>query len=332
MNRSSLYSVFLFSLWGMSGYAQPAGKTMGERHFKNPVIARDFPDPTVIRVGKKYYCYATQGQIDNKLLHIQVAGSDDLQHWKIEGDALPVTAAWAAKDFWAPQVLYDEQLKKFVLFYSAESADTTIGKCIGVAFSSSPLGPFTDKGSPLICGEGFVNIDPMAFIDPKSGKRFLYWGSGFQPIRVQEMNEGWTGFASDSQAKPIVWPDKNAGYAKLVEGAWLDYNDGQYYLYYSGDNCCGGNAHYAVMVAKADNPLGPFKTLGEQNGTGNSVILEKDSEWNAPGHNSIFRDEKGNIFIAYHAIPLTGENKGQQRVLCIRTVEYADGWPRISKN
>lgn len=299
---------------------------------RNPVFDRDFPDPTIVKTGSVYYGYATQSMVDGKMQNIQVAASADLQHWRPVGDALPRKPVWAEKtqDFWAPHVLFDAQLKEYVLFYSAESDDTATGKCIGVAFAGQPQGPFRDMGHPLVCGDGFVNIDPMAFIDPVSGERLLYWGSGFQPIHVQEMSKDWKSFEPGSKTKPVVWPQQDTSYSRLIEGAWVDFQDGHYYLYYSGDNCCGDNANYAVMVARADDPMGPFVRLGQQDHSRNSVILEKYKKWTAPGHNSIFRDDKGNAWIAYHAIRRKGKDKeGQVRVMCISPLVYEDGWPRV---
>src|ERR1044072_3840344 len=86
----------------LSSYAQPF----------NPVLNKDFPDPTVIRVGSVYYAYAT-----NSGPNIQLASSKDLQHWNLLPDAMPQKPLWADKDFWAPHVLFDSSLKKFVLFY-----------------------------------------------------------------------------------------------------------------------------------------------------------------------------------------------------------------------
>ncbi len=301
----------------------------------NPVINKTFADPTVIRVATgKYYAYATQGNPDGKMLNIQVASSVDLFHWKMEGDALPQKPAWADKtsSFWAPHVLYDATIKKYVLFFSSATNDTTSGKCIGVAFADLPAGPFIDKGSPLICGEGFVNIDPMALVDAKTQKKLLFWGSGFQPIKVQELTSDWRNFKPATSALPLVEPAKEKDYTILLEGAWVDYQDGKYYLYYSGDNCCGENAHYAIMVARANNAMGPYKRLGETNGTGSSVILKQDTAWMAPGHNSIVADSKGNKWIAYHAISkkkLTEKNGDSKRVMLIKRIIYKNGWPVV---
>lgn len=306
---------------------------------KNPVVNLNFPDPTVINVNGTYYAYATQSGYEGVLINIQVASSKDLFHWKYLGDALPQKPTWGISNFWAPDVLFDPATKQYVMFYSAKNKDTNINMCIGVAFSKNPAGPFVDKGSPILQGKGFSNIDPMAMIDPKTGKKVLYWGSDFAPIRVQELSDDWKNFKKGSTAKPVLFPDKEKEYSKLIEGAWVDYHDGKYFLYYSGDNCCGDRTNYAVMIARADNAFGPFERIGEANGTGSSVILEKDSSWFAPGHNSIVKDNKGNTWIAYHAIwpneaamaRKEGKDKYVRRVMCIEPVVYKNGWPVVEK-
>lgn len=298
---------------------------------QNPIINKDFPDPTVIPFNGKYYAYATNSTINGKLAHMQVAVSENLQDWRILGDALPQKPTWAERDFWAPHVLFDEDLNKYVLFYSGESGK---GKCLGVAYANKPEGPFIDMGKPLLCGDGFINIDPMAFIDPQSKKKLLYWGSDHQAIRVQEMEDDWSGFKAHTQAKEIMDPGQEKKYDKLIEGAWVDFHEGYYYLYYSGDNCCGTEASYAVLVARSKNPTGPFERLGTNRPSNSSVILEKDSKWLAPGHNSIFRDRNGQTYIAYHAIPInpaTGKPDAYGRVALIKPIEYLNGWPVIKE-
>ncbi len=301
----------------------------------------DFPDPTVINVNGTYYAYATQANHNGKTMNIQVASSKDLFNWKYEGDALPQKPVWANKtqDFWAPDVLYDSVTSKYVMFYCAKANDTAFDKCIGVAFSNNPTGPFIDKGSPLIAGKGFADIDPMVMTDPQTSKKLLYWGSGFEPIRVRELNNDWKSFKEGSKEIPVVFPGKEKNYTHLIEGAWVDYYDSTYYLYYSGDNCCGTKANYAVMVAKSKNAFGPFERLGETKADSSSVILEKDSIWTAPGHNSIVKDNKGNRWIAYHAIwknkikagNPSGADRYLKRVMCIEPVEYKNGWPVVIK-
>lgn len=323
----------------LGGCAAPLARGPAVASFANPVLDADFPDPTVIRVPDSYYYgYATQTQRGGKWINIQLARSADLVHWNYLGDALPVKPAWASKtqDFWAPHVARDGD--RYVMYYSAkpDTADERHGLCLAVATAASPAGPFTDIGQPLQCGKEFINIDPMAFDDPATGKRLLYWGSGFKPIKVQELAPNRTSFAKGSRAVDLVWPNpaKDA-FPVLVEGAWVIRRGGYYYLFYSGDNCCGPKADYAVMVARSRSATGPFQTLEQATGKRHSIILEKRGYWVAPGHNSIVHDSAGQDWIVYHAVDArrprqkATDEPNTRRVMLIDRIRWVEGWPVI---
>ena len=169
-------------------------------------------------------------------------------------------------------------------------------------------------GMPLLLGMGFEYIDPMVFDDPANGKRFLYWGSGFQPIKVQELAPDHMAFASGSEPVELIWPNPEEGaFPRLVEAAWVIRHDDFYYLFYSGDNCCGPQAEYGVMVARSTSPTGPFETLEQVRGVPHSLMLFKSERWLAPGHNSIMTDKAGDTWIIYHAIDVfvqSSDNEG----------------------
>jgi arabinan endo-1,5-alpha-L-arabinosidase len=300
--------------------------------FINPVLNQDFADPTVIKAPDSfYYAYGTNtGNNDGSMINIQVARSKNLVQWELLGDALPQRPGWADKDFWAPHVIYDSGLKKYFLYYSGESIGDSMGKCLGVAVSSSPSGPFIDKGNPLVCGETFVNIDPMAFDDPVTGKKLLYWGSAFKPIKVRELADDRISFKTGSTPSDVVFPVINkdpSNYQKLIEGAWVDYDNGYYYMYFSGDNCCGEKAHYGVMIARSKSANGPFENKSGDISGNYSVILEMNSTWIAPGHNSVVKDVAGVKWIIYHAIDSAQRNGG--RKMLIDKIDYHNGWPAI---
>jgi len=304
----------------------------GQSSYSNPVYNADFADPTVIRGHDGlFYAYATNTSVGSAFYHIQVARSSDLVHWKVIGDALPVKPSWADRDFWAPHVLYDKVRQLYYMYYSGESPDAKIGKCIGAAISENPEGPFEDVGKPLVSGESFINIDPMAFDDPTTGKKYLYWGSAHKPIRVQELDDDRISFRSGSTPTDLVATSQD-DYSKLVEGAWLHYRDGFYYLFYSGDNCCGDKANYAVMVARSKNAVGPFERLSEVKKNNSSAILVKNSSWHAPGHNSVITDDSGHDWIVYHAIATDPALKSKGRMMLIDRLQYDDGWPFVETN
>lgn len=313
--------------------------------YTNPVLDRDFPDPTVIRAADgTYYAYATQGDHEGRTMNIQVARSGDLVNWDYVGDALPVKPRWASRtqDFWAPHVA--EHGGTYYLYFSAKPdaalSDTTRGLCLAVATASRPEGPFTDKGEPLQCGPGFVNIDPMSFDDPATGRRLLYWGSGFGPIKVQELAPDRVSFAPGSRPVDLVHTVPTADstdYQRLVEGAWVIHRAPYYYLFYSGDNCCGRRAHYAPLVARSRSATGPFETLARATGARNSAVLEANERWNAPGHNSVVTDARGVDWIVYHAVDVRRprskptDDVNTRRVMLIDPLVWVDGWPRVDR-
>ena len=200
-------TLIAFVAFALSGCATPLGQTRTAATYANPVIDADFPDPAVIRAPDGfYYAYATQTKVGDKWVNIQLARSSDLVTWQQLGDALPAKPNWAAKtqDFWAPHV--SRHGDTYYMYYSAkpDSSDERHGLCLGVATAGGPLGPFVDKGKPLKCGDGFVNIDPMAFDDPATGKHLLYWGSGFGPLKVQELGPDFLSFAAGQRADGAV--------------------------------------------------------------------------------------------------------------------------------
>lgn len=324
---------------GLGSCATPAGPPIARATYVNPVLDTDFPDPMVLLAPDHfYYAYATQTERDGKWVNIQTARSADLVHWQLIGDALPAKPGWASQtqDFWAPHVVRDGP--RYVMYFSAKpnGSDERHGLCLGAATANSPLGPFADVGHPLKCGEGFVNIDPMAFDDPTTGKHWLYWGSGFEPIRVQEMRADRMGFTPGSAPKDLVWPAPNkSGFPVLVEGAWVIRRGGWYYLFYSGDNCCGTKANYAVMVARSRSATGPFQTLERATGRPHGIVLEQSGKWLAPGHNSTVIDALGQEWIVYHAVdrqrPRTkpADELNTRRVMLIDRIAWQNGWPKV---
>jgi len=307
--------------------------------YANPVLDADFPDPAVLRAPDgSYYAYATQTKHGETWVNIQLARSSDLTHWRQIGDALPIKPSWASKtqDFWAPHVVRNGA--RYIMYFSAkpDTSDERHGLCLGVATATSPRGPFRDIGHPLQCGPGFVNIDPMEFHDPATGKHLLYWGSGFDPIKVQELAPDLLSFAPGSAPKELVWPNKvKDAFPVLVEGSWVIRRGGYYYLFYSGDNCCGAKANYVVMVARSKSATGPFETLEQTTGKLHSIVLEKRGHWFAPGHNSIVSDRQGRDWIVYHAVDdrrrreKSTDDVNTRRIMLIDPIAWRNGWPVI---
>lgn len=303
--------------------------------YKNPVLDLDFPDPCVLRASDGwYYAYATQTVLRGKPINIQMARSADLIHWEHLGDALPVKPRWASQTqiFWAPTVVEHNSL--YYMYFSADP-NTHTGMCLAVATSTSPAGPFLDVGQPLKCGPETFTINPMAFDDPHSGRRFLYWGAGRGPIRVQELGLDRTSLQPGSQPLSVLRPDAFDVLEALVEGAWVHERDGAYYLFYSSDDPQIEYAQYGISVGRAGRPTGPFEKRPKEAAPCGRFILAGNDHWHSPGRACIVRDAAGTDWIFYHAIDprrpqlneYFGPQPGVRRVLMLDRLVYTASWP-----
>lgn len=317
----------------------PACNGYATVEYTNPIYENDFPDPAVLRASDgMFYVYATNGKyLDGSYANIRVMKSADLVHWTECADALPVKAKWADQNsdgfYWAPHVV--ERASKYFLYFSANH-DNPEGKQmmgIGVAVADRPEGPFVPDDEPLVWGEGFEHIDPFVYIDPNADKAYFYWGSGFKPLKMRELADDLRSFKDGSETKEVVFLT-GKDYEILLEGPWMINRDGYYYMFYSGDNCCGDKAHYAVLVARSETPEGPFTPISEITGQKNNAVLVESGCWTAPGHNAVVMDDEGNYWMLYHAINRAkkapvGEDKYTNRELLLDRIEWTDeGWPQ----
>jgi arabinan endo-1,5-alpha-L-arabinosidase len=289
-----------------------------------PVIKSDFPDPTV-RLDRDgfYYAYATGQEDGLQTTRFLISKSRDLTHWSKPIEALPEKPIWARTkiNFWAPDVF--EKEGTYFLFYSAQPDwSAREGLRLGVATSRTPLGPFIDSGSPLDTGSAEENIDPMVFQDPKSKRLYLYWGRNGE-IVVQELSDDL--LKLKGSFKPLVKPSSGP-FQAVTEGPYVIYRAPYYYLFYSGDDCCSSNPHYAVSVARSLSPVGPFEKNPK-------VLLSSHSRWIAGGHNSVFTTKTGETKIAFHAVDKEHrEVEGATRVhrmLFIESMAFENGWPVV---
>ena len=307
--------------------------------YVNPVLNADFPDPGIVRgTDGAYYAYATQPTG----IHIQVARSTDLVAWSTPSEALPVKPAWASQsqNFWAPDVNYRTDVSggSYVMYFSAQADSTNGGFCVGMATSPNPAGPFTDVGHPVVCGRDGFNIDPQGFDDPQTNTRYLLWGSGAS-IQMQQLSAtDRSVFAAGSSSATTAQRRPADPYESvLVEGAWMQYHAPYYYLFYSAGNCCNqfGTPHYAVMVARAQSPTGPFEFYRASDGTSIPVVAAgTSSRFVAPGHNSVVT-VNGTDYMVYHAIDtnnpiLAGTSTTSRRPLLVDKITYqSNGWPIV---
>ena len=195
--------------------------------------------------------------------------------------------AWIKDDreprhyLWAPDMVAANG--KYYLYYSVGPQNPSPSR-LGVAVCAAPQGPCTDSGKPLLTGgNGFEAIDPMVFVDPKSGIRYLYaGGSAGAKLRVFELKPDMVTIDNEVEiAQPPLF----------TEGAFMHERNGIYYLSYSHGSW--NTAAYEVQYAMAPSPIGPWKYRGP--------LLQSDKRYKGPGHHSFVRDPKdGSWSIVYH--------------------------------
>jgi len=231
---------------------------------------------------------------DGSLWIYPTGPGDRLQSWRAtDGTWTPQSdlvalgeIAWVGDDrapthyLWAPDMVRLGQ--QYLLYYSVGPQDPTPSR-LGVATCSSPAGPCTDSGKPLLTGgDGFEAIDPMVFEDPRSALRYLYaGGSNGATLRVFVLSEDGLTIAREV---PIDQPQN------FTEGAFMHQRDGVYYLSYSDGKW--NHASYSVHYSTAPSPTGPWTYRG--------VLLQTTHRFKGPGHHSFVQLSHGAWMIAYH--------------------------------
>ncbi|MGS2619008.1 family 43 glycosylhydrolase [Micromonospora sp. LZ34] len=220
------------------------------------VIASDFPDPDVIKVGGTYYAYSTNNGHGN----VPVATATSLTGpWTRRADALPTLGAWASGGLtWAPDVspLADG---RYLLYYTARSR--AVGRqCLGAAVSGSPLGPFSAVGTgPLVCngGEG-GDIDASSFVDSTGLRYLLYKDDGNaigQPTSLWLQRVAADGVTLQGGRVELLRNDRPEE-AGIVEAPVLTKVGSRYVLFYSLGGY-GGDG-YQTSYATATSLTGPY--------------------------------------------------------------------------
>lgn len=286
--------------------------------YTNPVIPGDHPDPSIIRVGKDYWATCTSSAWGPMfpLFH-----SRDLVNWRQTGAVLPHRPAWAIGDFWAPEI--SEFKGKFYVYFAARRRDGRMA--VSVATAEDPGGPYTAH-EPLIA-QPDGSIDPAPVIDT-NGVRYLIWkedgNSQGKPtfIWLQSLSEDGTKLIG--QPHELIRNDPSSWEGSVVEGPFILRHDGWYYLFYSGNGCCGDGCHYALGVARARALFGPWKKNPA------NPILAGNETWKCPGHGSIVEDPQGRYYLLYHAYSTTGTIFTGREALLDEVVFGSDDWPTIN--
>ena len=297
--------------------AKAAPQALAPTPIANPVLAGDYPDPSVTKVGNTYWATATSS---NWGPTFPLLKSTDLQHWSLVGHIFPgERPAWADYYFWAPEISHDPNGKTYV-FYTAHQRGGNLA--VGVASADRPEGPYQDHG-PLV-GQPDGSIDGFPVQD-ENGQPYLLWkedGNSVQkptPIWAQRLSADRTKLVGE---KTELFRNTAPWEGNLVEGPSVVRHDGYFYLFYAANGCCGGTCTYGTGVARAKNLLGPWEKYDR------NPILTKGDAWTCPGHGTAV-ERNGHWYLLHHAYQVGSfQYVGRQGVLS-EFVWTKAGWPQF---
>jgi hypothetical protein len=284
-----------------------------------PVYPFDFADPAVIVAKGTYFAYGTNSTAGN----VQIMESTDLLHWAKAGDALPALGRWATPgQTWAPSIIHLK--RSYVLYYTVASAASKV-QCISVATAKKPQGPFVDSSTgPLECQANLGgSIDAAPYLDA-AGQPYLTWksnGGDGQPATIWAQALDPQGTALEGTKPTELLQPSQSWEGSVVEAPTMFYDDGSYFLFYSGNNW--DSADYAIGVARCAGALGPCVKPMPQPLFGSQANLQ------GPGGETVFTDDQGQLEMAFQAWLPGAVGYPHPRLLFIRELDIADGLPRV---
>ena len=302
----------------------------------NPVFQGLHADPEVLysNLTGKYYIYpTTDGSYQWHNHDFRCFSSSDLKHWTDEGVILDLQDLdWGKEYAWAPCIIEKPVFKNPKLFRKWRQPKLTgykyyyyfvANKSIGVAVADSPEGPYTDAiGGPMLTQEGInapnIVIDPDVFMDPKTGKYYLYWGNSY--LWMAELSDDMVSIVPGTMHELI--PRSRIGDYHYLEGTYVFERGGLYYFMWSEN--ITRSAYYRVRYLISDSPT-EFVRNGQPAKVENQIILQQDPALQifGTGHNSVINipgtDE---WYIVYHRFTRPegikmGLSGGYNREICI---------------
>jgi beta-xylosidase len=156
--------------------------------YSNPVMAGDYPDPAVIRVGDEYWATATSSEWGPQF---PILKSRDLVNWQLVGSVFNKRPEWSVANYWAPEIA--EHKGRYYMYYVGRKRGGPLA--VAVATAGKPAGPYTDHG--VLVAQVAGSIDAVPF-DDENGERHLVWkedgNSRKQPtiLWIQRLNEDGT--------------------------------------------------------------------------------------------------------------------------------------------
>jgi len=277
-------------------------------------------DPFMLRDGGgTYWLYGTNNTL---------ASSSDRINFTNAGSALAPIPAWTGTytkggTLWAPNVA--RMNNTYYQYYSASSYGSQTS-AIGVASASTPNSTtWTDLGTVVTSSAStpYNAIDP-SIIQDQAGGWWMSYGSWWNGIYLIKLDPA-TGKQSTANTTNYHLAQRPKG----LEGSYLYYYNGYYYLFASINNCCSGaNSTYRIIAGRSSSVTGPYLDRGGVNllSGGGTIVLSAHGNIKGPGGQSLMTDSDGPLMV-YHYYD--ANNNGNPTLGVNRIGFTADGWPYV---
>ncbi|HEY3142645.1 MAG TPA: family 43 glycosylhydrolase [Acidimicrobiales bacterium] len=301
-------------------------------------LDRAFADPSPIYANGEYHVYTTTST--------QCVPGNCPSYWvpdfvsptlsepgNLRGDAMPDMPAWVQPDdrqIWAPSVA--PIAGTYVMYFAASSVDGV--KCLGIAVSTTPEGPFAPQGSPLRCSESAWNIDPYAVTDGAAW--FLLWreddpANPTGKIVGTQLTDDGLGFLGREEFTLWVghfpWEDgfpDEPGIGPIESPAMVQHPaTGEWLLTWSANRW--ETRDYATGLASCQSPLGPCTPLSIDQPwlrSSSDPSIETGAEFSGCGGMAFVLGPNGNVYATFHAYRGTGPAPQADRVGWVYEVTF----------
>jgi len=296
--------------------ASPWVPDRGDGTYRNPVLAGDYSDPDVIRVGDDFYLTASSF---TNVPGLPILHSKDLVNWEIIGHALTVVPPEAhfatprhGGGVWAPSIRRRDG--KFLIYYP----DPDRG--IFLTTATDPAGPWT---APVLVDASRGAIDPAPFWDDDgAGWLVMAWAksrAGFNNvITLKRLNADGTRTIGEGMAiieadkMPPVRTSRGPAPWLTTEGPKLYKRDGWYYVFAPSGSVKGG----WQGVFRSRRITGPYE--------GRDVLDQGRSPVNGPHQGAWITTAKGQDWFVHFQ-----DTDSYGRRTWLEPMTWRRGWPVI---
>lgn len=285
---------------------------LGDGRFLNPVLAGDYPDPSILKDGEDYYMTHSSFDASPGLI---IWHSRDLVNWTPIGPALtkPLGTVFAVDI-----AKHDGRYFIYIPFMRAPwSKGLKSFANIHVIHAPSMKGPWSD---PVDLGIGEL-IDPGHIVG-EDGERYLFL-SGVNRVKlapdglstvgpVEKAYDGWH------------YPDDWVTEAYSLEGPKLLRHDGFFYLISAVGGTSGPATGHMVIAARSRSVHGPWENCPH-----NPIVRTRDAaeQWWSRGHATMVEGPGGQWHMVYHGYENGYRTLGRQTLL--EPIAWTpDSWPK----